>query len=136
MRLQQAGLPGSICGVWVWEVAVDWVLVLLAPPRRRRSRKVTGHAMEPLIPKGKRVALRSLMRNEPRVGQVVVARVGDREVVQRIKADTTYGFELAGDNRGAGEDAGLVVRDQIVGVVDAPSPLLRLFRRRPRAQEM
>jgi hypothetical protein len=123
----------------VIELVLWWLLDLLAggPSRRLQSRIVVGHAMEPVIAHGQRVVPRTLLRSEPEVGQIVVARLGEREIVQRVSADTTEGFVLAGDNRAAREDAGPVQRAQIIGVVELAPDLLRLlFRRRPRAPEM
>jgi hypothetical protein len=125
--------------VWVIELIVWWVLDLLegGPSRRLPSRKVVGHAMEPTLVHGQRIVPRTLLRSEPKVGQIVVAKVGEREIVQRVSADTTEGFVLAGDYRAAREDAGPVPRAQIIGVVEVAPDLLRLlFRRRPRAAEM
>ena len=128
-------------GMWIGDVVADVILGLLGglvSPRGERlpGRRVAGHAMEPLISNGQRVVPRSLQRGEPKSGQVVVARVGDREVVQRVSEGTSEGFVLAGDNRACREDVGRIRREQIVGVIHPPHALHQLFRRRPRADEL
>lgn len=74
--------------------------------------------MTPILERGQRVRVRTLTREEPLVGQIVVGRGPDGTVVQRVTADTIDGFILAGDNRSAGEDAGPVSRDDIIGILD------------------
>jgi len=88
------------------------------PSRPLPPTHVPGDAMAPILERGQRVRVRTLTRDEPLVGQIVVGRGPDGTVVQRVTADTIDGFILAGDNRSAREDAGPVPRDDIIGVLD------------------
>lgn len=106
--------------LWIFELLVEGFLGLLdGSSQRLPRRRVRGDAMRPLLRDGQVILPRTCYRDEPKVGQIVVADAGGREVVQRVKADTIDGFVLAGDDRSAGEDAGPVPRERIIGVVDA-----------------
>lgn len=99
--------------------------------------RVEGPSMLPTLQPGDLLAVRPPRGREPRVGQLVVVRLGDIEIVKRVAA-TVDGFSLAadeiwltGDNPDASTDsrtAGPAARHDLVGVVRARYKPLRSAR--------
>jgi len=88
--------------------------------------RVAGASMEPTLRDGDRIAVRPPFGHEPHVGQIVVADLGDREVIKRVAAVDADGIRLAGDNRSASTDPGQVPREAIRAVMIARYwPLMR-----------
>jgi SOS-response transcriptional repressor LexA len=73
--------------------------------------------MSPTFEDGDRLAVRPPFAYEPTQGQIVVADLGDREVVKRVTARDKDSVFLEGDNRAASTDPGFVNRSQIKAVV-------------------
>lgn len=98
---------------------VDGVLDRLrgGPSRRLHPVVVRGRSMEPTFFEGDRLAVRTLLSDEPKVDQFVTALVDGREVIKRVTADTIDGFFLTGDNRAMSTDPGPVPREAITGIV-------------------
>lgn len=106
--------------------ALGGVVALLARARAWSAVRVAGGSMAPTLLEGELLAARPPFPHEPRPGQIVVARVGDREVVKRVGVPdvplAAGEFWLVGDDPSASTDSrttGPVVRDAIVGVVRA-----------------
>ena len=99
--------------------------------------RVEGHSMLPTLRPGDLLAVRPLRADEPRVGQLVVVRRGDIEIVKRVTASVD-GFGLAadeiwltGDNAEASTDSrttGPAARSDIAGVARARYKPLRSIR--------
>lgn len=88
--------------------------------------RVAGVSMEPTLHDGDRIAVRPPFDHEPHVGQIVVADLGEREVIKRVAAVDADGIHLAGDNRAASTDPGRVPRQAIRAVMIARYwPLMR-----------
>lgn len=79
--------------------------------------RVRGASMEPVLRDGDLLAVRPLRGDEPKPGQIVVARDGAREIVKRVVAIGAQDVALAGDNAGISADPVPLGRDQIAGVV-------------------
>lgn len=79
--------------------------------------RVSGESMAPSFHDGDLLAVRPPLGDEPRVGQVVLAWTGDREVVKRVTARDGDSVFLEGDNRGVSTDPGFVSRSAIRAVV-------------------
>lgn len=79
--------------------------------------RVSGHSMAPTFEDGDLLAVRPLFPHEPHVGQVVVAGLGEHEVVKRVTARDGTSLILEGDNRTGSTDPGPVERDVIRAVV-------------------
>lgn len=116
------------------------VAIIWASWRARRwfPVRVAGASMAPALRPGDLLAVRPVRRSEPRPGQIVVARRGDREIVKRVTPgpgelapDAVW---LVGDDPGASTDSrtdGPFHRSDVVGVVWArywPLARLRVFR--------
>lgn len=88
--------------------------------------RVAGDSMSPTLLPGDQLAARPRRAAEPFVGQIVVARAGDREVVKRVvpaphvlARDQVW---ILGDNGGRSTDSrstGPVRSDDVVGIVRA-----------------
>jgi signal peptidase I len=100
--------------------------------------RVAGTSMTPTLQPNDLLAVRPLHAGEPRIGQLVVIRSADREIVKRvvIPRDGLLGADeywVEGDNAGASTDSrteGPVRRDAITGIVRArykPLRSIRLF---------
>jgi nickel-type superoxide dismutase maturation protease len=80
-------------------------------------RRVVGESMLPTLKPGKLVIA---VRKKPKVGDIVIAKVGDREVIKRVVSITEQGFELRGDNALHSTDSrkyGLVDSNSIIAAV-------------------
>lgn len=81
-------------------------------------RRVVGHSMEPTLEQGKVVFATPLF--DFKRGDVVVARIGQREIVKRISEINEGKFTLAGDNPDHSRDSrsfGTVEESQLLGRV-------------------
>lgn len=81
-------------------------------------RRVEGVSMLPALKPGDVVV--GQRGKQPRVGDIVIAWVHDKEVIKRISQVTDDGYELLGDNKTASTDSrtyGFVQRQHIRGVV-------------------
>lgn len=90
--------------------------------------------MVPALEPGDLLAVRPARGDEPRPGQIVVARTGDLEIVKRVRSVAGDGSVwIEGDNAAHSTDsrtAGPVPRARIAGVVRArywPAWRARLF---------
>jgi SOS-response transcriptional repressor LexA len=95
--------------------------------------RVEGTSMLPTLHAGDLLAVRPLEPGEPRVGQLVVVRRGDIEIVKRVASITTLGSSVdeiwvVGDNAELSTDSrttGPAARSDIEGVVRARYKPLR-----------
>ena len=81
-------------------------------------RRVVGTSMLPSLKQGDVVV--GQRGKQPRVGDIVIAWVHDKEVIKRISQVTNEGYELLGDNKAVSTDSrtyGFVERQHIRGVV-------------------
>lgn len=79
-------------------------------------RKVVGKSMWPTIEPGSIVFASSLKRYQ--IGSVVIAHVGNRDVIKRVEAISVNGIWLAGDNRPISRDSrhfGPISASQVLG---------------------
>ncbi|HJT38170.1 MAG TPA: S26 family signal peptidase [Actinomycetota bacterium] len=100
--------------------------------------RVDGESMTPTLQPGDLLAVRPMRRSEPRVGQLIVVRRGDLEVVKRVSAIVdghglaTDEIWLTGDNADASTDSrttGPAARTDVIGVVRARYAPFRTARR-------
>lgn len=82
----------------------------------RRPIRVGDRAMEPLLRRGTRVKPRGFATGEPRVGQVVAARIDDDVIVRRIEAIGER-IVLAADRDPARYPPLAVERAAVLGVI-------------------
>jgi len=79
-------------------------------------RRITGRSMLPGLPPGALIFVRA---TSPQVGDIVIARLGGREVVKRL-TKIEGGYYLVGDNRAESTDSrelGAIQKDAILGVM-------------------
>jgi nickel-type superoxide dismutase maturation protease len=100
--------------------------------------RVDGESMTPTLRPGDLLAVRAMRRTEPYVGQLIVVRRGEIEVVKRVSAVFDgHGLArdeiwLTGDNAAASTDSrtlGPAARTDVIGVVRARYAPLRTARR-------
>ncbi|HEX9711331.1 MAG TPA: S24/S26 family peptidase [Actinomycetota bacterium] len=113
-------------------------VLLLRTVRTWFAVRVAGESMMPTLRPGELLAVRPPGPGEPVAGQIVVARMGGREVVKRVGVAPGRlpdgSLWLTGDNRTRSTDSwasGPVVRAAIVGVVRAcywPLSRIRVLR--------
>lgn len=66
-------------------------------------RRIVGESMVPALQPGQIVVGVSFLR--PKIGDVVVAKVNDKEVIKRVVGMDGDNFELQGDNVAASSDS-------------------------------
>ena len=80
------------------------------------ARRVVGSSMWPALAPDDIVIASGLIK--PKVGEVVVARIGGRDIIKRVAAVSARGYWLLGDNRSQSTDSriyGFVPRRNILG---------------------
>lgn len=86
-----------------------------------KLRRVVGDSMLPTLRPGQLVIATRWVRLSP--GSIVIAPLGGREVIKRVKSVKAQGIELIGDNLEASTDSrvyGLVDPRSVIGVVIWP----------------
>ncbi len=81
-------------------------------------RRVVGHSMEPTLREGRIVLASPLLPIGK--GDIVVAKVEDREIIKRVSEVTNEGYFLRGDNKTHNRDShrfGVVKRANVLGRV-------------------
>lgn len=81
-------------------------------------RRVVGQSMQPTLPPGTVAVGWKLKR--PRLGDIVIAKPKDREVIKRVFKISSAGYFLLGDNSAYSTDSrtfGWLTKRQIIAVV-------------------
>lgn len=84
-------------------------------------RRVVGHSMMPTLKPGAIVLGLTWMK--PAVGQILIVRDGDKEIIKRLKSSSNDELELVGDNHSDSLDSsklGTFSSDQVIAVVVFP----------------
>ncbi len=81
--------------------------------------KVSGHSMEPNLKEGQEILVSSLpyFFREPKVGEVIAFKNGDKFIVKRIRKVLGERLQVKGDNKGDSKDFGWIEREKIIGKV-------------------
>ena len=80
-------------------------------------RQVVGKSMQPYLKQGQVVFA---MKKKPRIGDVVIAKQNNREVIKRLTSICNEGLYLKGDNASASSDSrtyGRINESDILGIV-------------------